>query len=179
MAAFAFEQDSRPHSEFGTSIPKDISKDLTPCSLAIVKLIQYNYTYPPFQALFDSGLDSTFIHKQCLPCGSIATTVNTKTGQTLAGQLTTPRQFELYEIILPKFSRSSRVDHQTAYVFTGICDYDITFGQDFLRIVDMTQDFAKGTMTAFGSSVNMKHKSYYNKDPIQALSVITDLRRRN
>jgi hypothetical protein len=43
-AAFAFEQDSRSDSEFGTSIPKDISKDSTPCSLAIVKSIQHNYS---------------------------------------------------------------------------------------------------------------------------------------
>jgi hypothetical protein len=131
--------------------------------LAIVKSIQKHHSLPPFQALFDSGSDTTFIHQQSLPPCANATIIAGKTGgQTLAGKLTTNRQVHLQEIILPEFSQSSRVDGIKAYVFNSTCNYDIIFKRNFLRLIDMTQDFSHSTMTAFGIFFKMKPKSFYH-----------------
>jgi hypothetical protein len=106
-----------------------------------------------------------------LPPGATATVISGKTGQALAGQLATMRLVQLNELILPEFSCSSRVDHLTAYISNRKCKYDIIFGYDFLQLIDMTQDFANGTMTAFGIQVAMKPKSFYS-NPFSALSTI-------
>jgi hypothetical protein len=87
--------------------------------------------------------------------------------------LNTTRKVGLYELILPEFSQSSRIDHVLGYIFTGTCAYDIVFGRDFLHLIGMNQDFSTGTMTALGVSVEMKPKSFY-KDPLQALIAIID-----
>jgi hypothetical protein len=65
------------------------------------------------------------------------------------------------------------VNQQHTFVFNGSCDYDIIFGQDFLRKIGMKQDFDSGVMTAFNITVEMKHKSFYS-NPLQALSSFTD-----
>jgi hypothetical protein len=93
----------------------------------------------------DSGSNTTLIHNRCIPPGATATVIACKTGQTLAGKLVRLLQ----EIILPEFSCSSRVDYLDAYIFEGICNYDIIFGRAFPCLINMTQDFAKGSMTAF------------------------------
>jgi hypothetical protein len=76
----------------GIHIPKvTFASNLTPSSLTIVNSIQKHHSLPPFRVLFDSGSYTTFIHKRCLPLGATATVIPAKTGQTLAGQLTTSR----------------------------------------------------------------------------------------
>jgi hypothetical protein len=109
---------------------KDI--DLLPCSLVIIKYIQWVSTSWPIRALFDGGSDTTFIHEGCLPPGATSRLIPGQSGQTLAGLLHANRFVELQELIIPEFSCSSCVDNQLAFVFQGQCDYDIIFGQDFL-----------------------------------------------
>jgi hypothetical protein len=172
LEAFATEFPTGNHipqvtsTEFssGDQIPKvtfaeDLTLDLTPSSIMIVNSIQKQHSLPPFCVLFDSGSDTTFIHERCLPPGATATVILGETGQTLAGQLTTTQLVHLCKLILPECSCSSRVDHLTAYGFNGKCDYDIIFGRDFLRLINMTQDFANGTMSAFGTQLSMKQKT--------------------
>jgi hypothetical protein len=90
----------------------------------------------------------------------------------LAGLLSTSRELELHEPILPEFSHSCcmnqqefshscQVNQQHAFIVDGSCDYDIVFGQDFLQKIGMKQDFNLGTMTAFDITLKMKHKSCY------------------
>jgi hypothetical protein len=184
LEAFATEFPTGNHipqvtsTEFssGDQIPKvtfaeDLTLDLTPSSIMIVNSIQKQHSLPPFCVLFDSGSDTTFIHERCLPPGATATVILGETGQTLAGQLTTTQLVHLCKLILPECSCSSRVDHLTAYGFNGKCDYDIIFGRDFLRLINMTQDFANGTMSAFGTQLSMKQKNFYN-NPFTALSAL-------
>lgn len=107
--------------------------DLIPCSLSIINSIQKTLTSLPLQVLFDSGSDNTFVHEHSLPPGATPRVIKKLSGQTLAGLLSTSREVELQQLLLPKFSRSARVDEQHAYAFAGKCDYDIIFGRDFLR----------------------------------------------
>jgi hypothetical protein len=50
--------------------------DLLPCSLAFVKTIQLTPATAPLHVLFDSGLDSTFIHQKALPLGATPHIIN-------------------------------------------------------------------------------------------------------
>ena len=79
----------------------------------------------------------------------------------------------LHDIILPEFSPSTRVTNIQAYVFTTNCDYDIIFGRDFLRLINMSQDFSSGSMTAFDITVPMKTKHFYH-NPFASLALILD-----
>jgi hypothetical protein len=81
-------------------------------------------------------------------------------GQTLAGLLQTSREVNLQELVLLEFSHSCHVRNQHAFVLLGLYDYDIIFGQDFLHKIRMKQDFDLGTMTAFGITIKMKHKTF-------------------
>jgi hypothetical protein len=87
--------------------------------------------------------------------------------------LSTSREVNLRELVPPEFSHSCRVNQQHAFVFDGLCNYEIVFGQDFLEKIGMKQDFNLGTMTAFDITLEMKHKSFYS-NPLQALSQVLD-----
>jgi hypothetical protein len=76
-------------------------------------------------------------------------------------------------LVLLEFSCSSCVGCQSAFVFKGQCDYDVIFGQDFLRKIGMSQDYDQGTMTTF-NSMAMKPKSFFYTNPISALMNILD-----
>jgi hypothetical protein len=92
----------------------------------------------PLRALFDGGSNTTFLHEGCLPPGATPKLTRGCSGQTLASLRHTNRLVELKELVLPEFSRSSCVGFQSAFVFKGQCNYDIIFGQDFLRKIGIS-----------------------------------------
>jgi hypothetical protein len=107
LHAFLTSQDKQANTEMKQAI------DLLLCSLAIVKYIQCilsTSTSIPFQVLFDSGSDNTFIHQEALPSGATPKVISKRSGQTLTGLLSTSRDVDLREIILPKFTHSCCVN---------------------------------------------------------------------
>jgi hypothetical protein len=93
---------------------KDV--DLLPCSLTIIDCIQRMSRPKPFEALFNGGSDTTFIHKGCLPPGAMPRLIKGRSGQSLASLLHTNQMVELEELILPEISHSSHVDFQPPFV---------------------------------------------------------------
>jgi hypothetical protein len=85
------------------------------CSLAIVEYIQRTSstsTYIPFRVLFDSGSDNTCIHQDSLPSGATPKVINKRSGQTLAGLLSTSREVDLQKLYFPEFTHACRVNQQ-------------------------------------------------------------------
>jgi hypothetical protein len=105
-----------------------------------------------------------------LPPGATPTVSGTSTGQTLAGTFTTTRLVHLEHILLPELHlhRSRKIDVQECRVFNTECPYDIIVGRDFLRKIRMGFDFKAMTISAFGSTIEMKNKGFY-QDPFASL----------
>jgi phage anti-repressor protein len=158
-----FDSFTELHDEFQLA-----HKDLVPSSLLIAATIQKQRSSIPLKALFDPGSDLTFIHERCIPHGATPAVSSITIGTTLAGTFTTSRVVTLDKILLPEFYHSFRIDSHPCYLINTNYPYDIIVGCDLLTNMRMGFDFDEMTLTAYGKTVNMKPKHFYQK-PFAAL----------
>jgi hypothetical protein len=76
------------------------------------------------------------------------------------------------QLLLPEFHRSGRFDFHSCHVFATPCPYDIIIGHDHYTKIQMTFDFHAMTLSAFGTTVPMKPKQFY-QNPFAALHMIS------
>ena len=107
----------------------------SPSTILIINHIQNVEFREPLKALFDSGSDSSFLQKRCLPknveCNKVSCSV---TGITGTAKFT--EQVIISEMILPEFSHSVRISAKiTVTLIDSVSHYDLILGRDFCSAV--------------------------------------------
>jgi hypothetical protein len=166
--AYAVEHINKLYVEKPLGLEED---DLVPSSLIVAATIQGQKSSQPFKALFDPSSDNTFLHERCLPPGATPKVAATNTGRTIAGTFVTTRLVKMEKMVLPEFHQSRKIDLQECRVFNAECPYDIIVGRDFLRKVQMILNFESMTISAFGDTIPMKNKNFY-ENPFASLMEI-------
>jgi hypothetical protein len=112
-------------------IKKCLPQKRTPSSILIANCLQGADYHEPLKALFDSGSDTSFIQRCCLPdnitCDDVAHSVTGITGTASLSQAVT-----LSEMLLPEFSRSMRIiTDLKVTIINNMSKFDVILGRDF------------------------------------------------
>lgn len=140
----------------------DPETDYVPMTFSVIGLIQKQPCTRPVLVLFDTGSETTWIQRSRLPSGAVSSTVDTVTGNTMAGQMKSNQAVVLEHVALPEFHQARSIERINARVFEQPCRYDIIFGRDVIRMLGLQLDFQDHVMTWDDSVVTMKK---YPKKP--------------
>jgi hypothetical protein len=147
--------------------------DLLPCSLALIRTIQFTTTNKQFCMLFDSGLDNTFIHQKAIKFGASPWVNNPRQGQMLTGLLQISQEVDLQEIYCPNLADPVALTVNKLSFLQANATMTSFLVVIFYETIGMKHNFDTGDMTAFDITIEMKQKSFYS-NPFTALTKIQD-----
>ena len=114
------------------------------------------YTPKPFLCLLDSGATGCWLSRSKLPPHIRTYHMAPITNQTLAGTFTANEEVELYNILLPEFHKTRRIQTLTAKIFDHGCRYDMILRRNLMNDLGIVLDFNNKSMAWDGSTVAMR-----------------------
>ena len=131
--------------------------DIIPYSVLLIKNVQGKSVSKPLTVLFDSGANTSWINRKCLPEAIKLNHINRVKSSTLAGHLQTSNSIKLDEIVFPELHRHRVIKNMTPYVFDNPdCRYDVLIGRDFCREHGIILDFKESLIEWDESTCNMR-----------------------
>jgi hypothetical protein len=161
----------------GVPVPKisrTAHRDLSPCSMLVVKYIQNMESRKLLHVLFDSGASHTMIHSSCLPVGMSTHLLPSMVKcQTIAGTLDSSCTVRLREILLPEwFDKTKIIYGKKAHVFDAKCNYDVILGRDVLSDIGLILNFETNTVKWMDREITMKPRNHW-KDHENIFALLT------
>lgn len=140
-----------------SKVNDDGTEDIIPATMLIARNIQDRTSGRLLKVLFDSGSTRSMINQKALPRNCQPMQLNNPIrANTIQGTFESKEIVIMESIILPEFHRSLKVDKQSAYVFTGPCNYDIILGRDFCRKAGIQIDFKDNIIKWMNKTIIMK-----------------------
>ena len=133
------------------------------------------YTTKPFLCLLDSGATGCWISRSKLPPYIRTYHVAPITNQTLAGTFTANEEVKLYNILLPEFHKTRRIQTLTARIFDHGCCYDMILGRNLMNDLGIVLDFNTKSMAWDGSIVTMREYDQTQEQTSLATNLLLDI----
>ena len=106
--------------------------------------------------LLDSGATGCWISCTALPPDIQTNQVPMVANQTLAGSFTSNESVDIYNLLLPEFHCTRRIETVPAKIFNKGCHYDMILGRHFMTELGIVLDFKCKTMEWDGSTITMR-----------------------
>ena len=97
------------------------------------------------------------------------------TNQTLAGTFTANEEVKLYNILLPEFHKTRRIQTLTAKIFDHGCRYDMILGRNLMNDLGIVLDFNTKSVAWDGSIVTMREYDQTQEQTSLATNLLLDV----